>query len=808
MELVCRGRRGRMQLGSNFFGMRQKLSVAFVAMTLVPLFVTAIITFRETEDAMRQAVFERNRYLAMNMASEVDQLLSEKVRLLKAFARNAEVVSMQARRLEPVLRDVISQYPEMGIAFVVDDHGRMIARSDGGDTGINYADRAYFVEAMQQKRTAFSGVIISRSTGKTVIAVAEPILAYSGKITGLFVINVEVGKMLTLMKSHGAGEDSYAYIVNRGGMVLVHPHPAMMGKTGEVSELPPVRMVREGRNGWVEYSYQGQEKLAGFAVVPTPGWGLIFQQSLSSVMRESDRLKTTNAFIIVVAGGIAVVIGFFMASAMARPVNEISAAARKMAAGDLEVSLDIRRKDEIGRLAESFNDMAEQLKRRDESIRVIQEKLQRQNAYLNALHEVSLGLINCLEDDNFVEGIVKRAAELVGTEHGFLYLLEKERDCFVRKVGLGVYARDIGREIRVGDGLVTKVMETGSPVIISDYSNWQSGVSAPIFREIGAVLQIPLKSSHGFYGTIGLAFVDKTRSFGDEEVAILTQFAEMASIAYESASLFAMTQQEIASRREAEQQSRQYAAELERSNRELEQYAYVSSHDLQEPLRKIIAFGDRLRTVSSGSMDEKGRDYLERMQNAAARMRQLIEDLLTYSRISSKARLMDDVPLNGVLADVLTNLDYRIETSFARVMVDTLPMVKADRMLMVQLFQNFVSNALKFHRESVRPEVRLYSEVREDGATEIAIEDNGIGFDEKYLDRIFTPFQRLHTRNEFEGTGMGLAICLKILERHGWTINASSRPGEGSRFVVSVPADSIVLPAGMNVGGQLNLFNG
>lgn len=231
--------------------------------------------------------------------------------------------------------------------------------------------------------------------------------------------------------------------------------------------------------------------------------------------------------------------------------------------------------------------------------------------------------------------------------------------------------------------------------------------------------------------------------------------------------------------------------DLERSNRELQDFAFIASHDLQEPLRKIQAFGDRLKTKHEARLGDEGLDYLGRMLAAAQRMHTLINDLLTFSRVTSKAEPFVPVDLNQIAGEVLSDLEARVQLTGGEVEVEELPALEAAPLQMRQLFQNLIGNALKFHRQGVPPRVRISGRevVRDDGAAEchLTFEDNGIGFDVKYLDRIFTPFQRLHARVEYEGTGMGLAVCRRIVERHGGEISAESVPGEGSRFLVVLP---------------------
>jgi PAS domain S-box-containing protein len=243
---------------------------------------------------------------------------------------------------------------------------------------------------------------------------------------------------------------------------------------------------------------------------------------------------------------------------------------------------------------------------------------------------------------------------------------------------------------------------------------------------------------------------------------------------------------EITQRKAAEEQLRVYADRLEYSNRELQDFASVAAHDLQEPLRKIQAFGDRLTTRYRDSLPVEAQDFLQRMLVSTGRMRRLIDDLLTYSRITTQAKPFVPTNLNEVVAEVLSDLEVRIEQTKGVIDVHPLPIIAADAVQMRQLLQNLVSNSLKFHRPGEVPKVTVSAEMNGENCV-LSVTDNGIGFDEKYLDRIFTIFQRLHGRQEYEGTGVGLAVCRRIVERHGGYITAESKPGEGARFLVTIP---------------------
>jgi PAS domain S-box-containing protein len=251
-----------------------------------------------------------------------------------------------------------------------------------------------------------------------------------------------------------------------------------------------------------------------------------------------------------------------------------------------------------------------------------------------------------------------------------------------------------------------------------------------------------------------------------------------------------VTFRDITKRKRDEVALRRYAQELKRSNSELQEFAYAASHDLQEPLRKIQAFGERLHNKYQESFDDTGRHYLDRMVDAATRMRRLIDDLLSYSRVNSKTTVFRPVDLGSVLADVLSDLEPRIAGEGGTVRVGVLPAIEADSGQMHQLFLNLIANSLKFRREGVAPSISVEGnvEVGEAGAVvRISVTDNGIGFEARHAERIFGMFERLHGREEFDGTGVGLATCRKIVEHHSGELTAWGEPNAGAVFTILLP---------------------
>lgn len=250
-------------------------------------------------------------------------------------------------------------------------------------------------------------------------------------------------------------------------------------------------------------------------------------------------------------------------------------------------------------------------------------------------------------------------------------------------------------------------------------------------------------------------------------------------------------------RKSSEVKLRAFAAKLEQSNRDLQEFAFIASHDLQAPLERALIFAQRLEEECGGALSEKGRDFLQRLSNSTRRMQQLVQGLLTYSRVNTQAQPFSEVDLTVIALEVVGDLETRLEQGGGQVEVGPLGTLEGDPTQLRQLLQNLIGNGLKFHRPGVPPVVKVRSRRLEgsfSGATggggprsEISVEDNGTGFDEKYLGRLFVMFQRLHRPEQYEGTGIGLAVCRRIVERHGGSITAHSQPGQGATFIVTLP---------------------
>ena len=452
-------------------------------------------------------------------------------------------------------------------------------------------------------------------------------------------------------------------------------------------------------------------------------------EDVHATFASTERL---TLFVVVIAILLAVGLGVLVSRSISVPINRLRDAAQRVGRGETDTPIDIKSKDEIGDLGLSFSKMTRDLKNttvsRDYVDNIIQSMI---DALIVIDPDGTIRTVNWTTQE--VSGYAED--ELIGKPVSLLIEEEKAfKDTGLHKLETGVPIRDLALTLRT-----------------------MSGERIPV-----SFAESAMRDSAGeLTGIVGIAR-DLRESKRLQEVTLL-------------------------------------AANLERSNKSLEEFANVASHDLQEPLRKVRAFGDLLRSESAHALNDESREYLDHMQDAAERMQGLISDLLSLSRITTKGQASVSVDLNKVTRQVLEDLEIRIEESGGEIDLGELPTIEADPTQMHQLMQNLVGNALKFHKDGDSPAVKIRgrhlnganghspgeSELHD--LCEITVEDNGIGFDEIYTDRIFTVFQRLHGRGSYEGTGIGLAICRRIVERHGGSITASSAPDSGSTFAVTLP---------------------
>ncbi len=488
-----------------------------------------------------------------------------------------------------------------------------------------------------------------------------------------------------------------------------------------------------------------------------------------AVASQTGVLESLNTRFIVVGSAVLAIVGF-MFLAVGRSMSRISsmtATATAIAGGDLGPRVKVRGGDEIAELAAAFNTMTEQL---GELIEELEERVAERTADLShanaaltdEIHERERAEMDMRHAKEFAETVLNSMSDSISIVDVRDFTIVGANSVFLAQYGLT--AEELrGRSCHAVTHGRAQPCEPPNDV-------------CPLLDSVASGQTASAEHQH--VTDSGMRYAEVSASPIRNDAGDIIQVVHVS--------------RDVTERRRAEAALETYASELQRSNGALQEFAYVASHDLQEPLRKVQSFGSRLQAKYGSQLDERGQDYLQRMQGAAARMQDLIDGLLSYSRVTSTARPFEQVDLVEVVEGVLSDLEVRLDEVEGKVIIGELPIIEADGLQMRQLFQNLIGNALKFTRPHEPPVVMVQARPLDAAGLptatwSISVEDNGIGFDAKYADRIFGVFQRLHGRGEYAGTGIGLAVCKKIVERHGGTIEAASSPGEGTTFVITLP---------------------
>lgn len=419
-------------------------------------------------------------------------------------------------------------------------------------------------------------------------------------------------------------------------------------------------------------------------------------------------------------------------------------------------------------------------------------RVRRTNAFLRLLQSVAVAANANTDPADVIAPALESACGYMGWNVGHAWIVSEDgerlepssiwwHDQPARYRSLARITSELTLE--PGEDLPGRAWASGEPAWVRDLaeSDLPRGARVGDLGVHGA-LAVPVKAQDRVVGVLEFFHV-KPQDRDDSLAGLLGHVADQVARVFE--------------RRDARRELTAYAKELRRSNRELEDFAYVASHDLQEPLRMITNYLQLLERRRGAELGEDGKEFMHYAVDGAVRMRQLIDDLLLYSRVGTQGKEFVRVPMGRAVEAALTNLQVAIASGDAEVVIDELPEVHADPDQLVQLFQNLIGNAIKF-RGDEPPRVKVSAE-REDGEWVFSVADNGIGIGPEHADRVFTIFQRLHTRERYEGTGIGLAVCKRIAERHGGQIWVESEEGAGATFCFTLPGRQLAVEAPVQV---------
>jgi signal transduction histidine kinase/HAMP domain-containing protein len=529
----------------------------------------------------------------------------------------------------------------------------------------------------------------------------------------------------------------------------------------------------------------------------TPVGKILLRATTEQLDRQIWENVVNVAVIFLVAAGIAVVLSSLLQRTVSGPILSLAAATRRVSSErDYSIRVPKRAEDEIGVLIDGFNTMLSQIEVRDEELtqrgRQLEESIKQataRSALLAAINQVFQRAAGGLPSAEIGETFLAAAEELTGSRFGFVGELNAAglfNTLALSNPGWDActMSQEKARELIVNmplRGVDRGTLRDKQSRIVNDPANHPDHVHTPEGHpEITCFLGVPLKHGDETIGMIGLG--NKPGGYDAADQAAV----EALSVAFVEALVRKRAEEALQrAHDELEDRVRQRTAALKSSNKELEQFAYIASHDLQEPLRMVSSYMQLFERKYKDQLDETANKYIDYAVDGAARMQRMVNDLLAYSRVMTRGKALETTDCEQAWSEALANLRKAVEETGAEVTHDPLPRVKADPAQLIQLFQNLIGNAVKYRREE-RPRVHV-SAVREEDRWLFSVRDNGIGIEPQYAERIFVIFQRLHGKGEYSGTGIGLAVCKKIVDRHGGRIWVESKYGRGSTFYFTIP---------------------
>lgn len=719
---------------------RKKFRLAFAGLALGPLIILGFLVIRESYHSQLAQTEMQQMEICRSAVLRVERFFLSVEEHLHVFLSISNLKNMSSLQLNEALSLLL---------FHKDDkHGDLftqilIKSPEGGILGC--ASPLGHCRGLETLVGTVSGEMLSRlSSGQTWVGpvrfdndageprmlIALPVRdVRSGRLWAILLVDIrlkEIWNVINRVKRDIKGE---VYILDVNNRIIAHPDPSVVLK-GTRFEVPSKAGITTG--------FSGNEVVMAVQAVDFENlsFRVVTERSLKEVLESTLNLLWKLGAILLLALAGVVIMGAWTQRQIVRPIEYLVKKAGEIGGGDLDQRLELKRRDEFGELAESFNAMARSLKKTIASLEAENiERMQKETALR--------------QEKRFSDSLI---ASLPGVFYHF-----DQQGKFL----------SWNRNLEKVSGLTADELSKTNPVELFDVEDGKRVAKSieEVFRKGEASVEAVFLSKEGQGSTFHLT--GRRFDVGERR--------DVVGVGVD-----------ITLQKEAQESLEETLRNLEHANMELEHFTFATSHHLQEPLRKVQTFGDRLKKGYPNEVGQKGKDYIDRMQRSTNRMQEMLDGLLLFSRIRSGLLSWVPVDMGRLTRDVASELEDRYKGSGGRVEIGDLPLLEGDPLRIRTLFRHLMDNGFKFGRDGVSPVVRVFGQ-EIDGHCRISVEDNGIGFDEKYMDRIFEPFQRLHPMDRYGGVGIGLAICRRIAEAHGGRMTATSRPGAGSIFVVDLP---------------------
>jgi signal transduction histidine kinase len=774
--------------------LRTRLALVLAAAAAVPVLVLTPVYSHEEETQAVSAQFANQQGLASALAQNVADYVTLHEAALKSLATQPGLLAMSPAEQQLLLQRSKEAYPDIDTIRILAADGEPIAGSDDPPV------------------TAWLG---------GALVVEAPIFDAQGRFGGMVSASLESSRVAGLLNRIQSGADTQTYLVDASGRVVAHQNVDLVARTANQSSSPsfvvlPTDQLASGSQRVVG---PGGEVLASFARVRDLDWSVIVERSSASALAPiRSKLDLLFGGLVLLIGA-ASAFGAVAAGWMNRALVTLGKAVVGLAGGDDTAPLPTGGLTEVAGLAVAFGIMR---------ARVIDHaaELLAANRELEALYRVGQTITAPLHLQVVLNTIARSTAELLASDSGAILLVDEATQTLTVEGAFGLSERAV-RETRdrIGESIAGRVVQTGLPIIANDLPN------NPLFfnpaaaqEQLLSLASVPLVVGERIIGTLDVHSRTDRFAFDAHDISVLQLLGSQAAIALENARLYQEVeaarddletrvqertaeliaanerlQQEIGVRMQAEAAQRQAetqilalngdlerrvvqrTAALEAANKELEAFSYSVSHDLRAPLRAINGFSRIILEEHAAQLEPEAQSYFQLVRDNASQMGSLIDDLLRFSRLSRQGLRKDRVLPAEIVQHVLADLASEHADRRVEVVVGVLLPCRADPALLKQLFVNLLGNAFKFTRQ--RPIGHVEVGCREaDGEVVYFVKDDGAGFDMRYVDKLFGVFQRLHRAEDYEGTGVGLAIVQRVVQRHGGRVWADGALDHGATF--------------------------
>ncbi len=747
---------------------RARLDNALLLYMVVPLLFCGSFLIWQSYVIQRMQALELQRTVADLAVTHVTDFLAKLESELKIATQMQDLVTQNHQERSLTLSKLLSLnsiYSQLTLLHTTGKEQVRVSRQEAISTTdlATRTPRKEFLLPITSQETYFGPVEINITTGEPVMTMAVPVVnVRTGLMTYVLVADIRLRQVWDQIADIQLGNASTIYVVDQDGRLLAHRNPSLVLRGTQV-QVPTADGIQAGLSGQVNVVV---------ALPFTVGDQLlhvIIERPLTEALPLTVRLAAVSFFYIFISLLATFHLGKIAGHLLVKPIEALAQTAQAITAGDLSQRAQVYAKNELGAFAHAFNLMTDKWQQSLAELQSSEAGLRRHR-------------------DNLERLVDERTAALTQTNQQ----LEEQ----------SIARRQILSALRESEGRLRTIAEaTPVPLVIvrvSDgmilYANMKFG-----FRHGLSVEQIIGQSVYQLFPNSeniqlllkkleaeGAVYEFEMASKSYQDGSLIWTSVTIEFIMFNGAPAYFGVFHDLTERKLIEEALGRKVEELARSNAELERFAYIASHDLQEPLRMVSSYVQLLAHRYQNQLDADADEFITYAVDGTRHMQILINDLLTYSRVSTKGNPFTLVDCGRVLQHALAGLQIAIEESNAAITYDPLPTVLADEMQMHQLFQNLLGNAIKFRGQ--QPPIIHVGVTHQENGWLFRVQDNGIGLEEKFAERIFVLFQRLHNKVDYPGTGIGLALCKKIIERHDGLIWVESQLAQGSTFYFTLPA--------------------